>query len=153
MVLVAIGAVVVVASGVLAIVLLGRVPRGVPVTSPSPDPAVAAQCRELVAALPGRLGGARRRDTDPATGLTAAWGEAPVVLACGVGRPAALQPTSILTEVDGVAWLAEPLTAGVVFTTVGRAAYVELTVPATAGPAGDLLVELAPTIRATVPPA
>lgn len=77
---------------------------------PAPD-AGSPDCAALLAALPDRLpsGGtelARRPLAEPATPGTAAWGEgSPVVLRCGLPRPAGLTPTSGLLDVDGVRWL------------------------------------------------
>ena len=56
------------------------------------------------------------------------------MLRCGVGVPAALTPTAELVTVDGVDWLPEPLTAGYLFSTVGRVVVVEVAVPDTYAP-------------------
>ena len=42
------------------------------------------------------------------------------MLRCGVGTPAALQPTSELTTIDGVDWLQEDADSATRWTTVGR---------------------------------
>ena len=70
------------------------------------------------------------RATTPASPLTAAWGDPAAVLRCGVPRPAGLSPTSDVIEVEGVAWFLVESAKGYTFTTVGRTANVELTVPA-----------------------
>lgn len=89
--------------------------RQVAVEPPPQPPEI---CSDLVAGLPPAVDGAGQRPTTPASPATAAWGEPPIVLRCGVSRPAALSPTSVLLEVDGIGWLPEPLEAGTVFTAV-----------------------------------
>ena len=86
----------------------------------------------------------------PSSTLTAAWGSSLIVLRCGVGRPGALVPTSELTTVDNVDWLPERLAHGVRFTTVGRLANVEVTVPDTYAPEASALADLSPAIEQTV---
>ena len=96
------------------------------------------RCAALARGLPPRLDGQPRRAVNPSSPLTAAWGNPPIVLRCGVPLPAALTPTAELTVVNGVAWFPEPAGAATParFTEVGREAYVELTVPARYAPAG-----------------
>ncbi len=88
---------------------------------------------------------------DPSSPLTAAYGDPPVAIRCAVPRPAALTATSLLVTVDGIDWFAEELTGGWLMTTVGRAANVEITVPAAQGPAPSVAADLSPTITATLP--
>ena len=104
-------------------------------------------------ALPDRLDGAERRATAPESPLTAAWGDPAAVLRCGVPRPAGLTPTSEVLEVEGVEWFLVDGPAGYSFTTVGRRANVELTVPAKVprSEATAPLVDLAPAIVAEDP--
>ena len=118
----------------------------------SPDAAATAACTALAAELPQTLNGLASRPTDPSSDLVAAWGKDPVVLRCGVPEPAALQPTSELITVNGVDWLPEQLTKGYRFTTTGRVANVEVTVPQAYRPEVNLLVDLAAPVKATVPP-
>jgi hypothetical protein len=94
-----------------------------------------------------------RRDASPDSPLTAAYGDPPVAVRCGVPRPQALTPTSLLVTVDGIDWLPEELTDGWLLTTVGRVADVELTVPGSRGPAPSIAADLGPIIRATLPAA
>ena len=101
--------------------------------------------------LPGELDGQDRRETRPDSPLTAAWGDPPIVLRCGVPRPAAYNPTATLVEVDGVAWLPERTDEGYVFTTARRVADVEVRVPRAYAPEVDPLVDLAPVIRERLP--
>jgi Protein of unknown function (DUF3515) len=120
---------------------------------PTPPPAVARRCAALARGLPQRLDGQPRRAVKPSSPLTAAWGNPPIVLRCGVPLPAALTPTAELTVVNGVAWFPEPAGAATParFTEVGREAYVELTVPARYAPAGPILVVVSNAIAPAVP--
>lgn len=134
----------------VALLSLGGCSRQVAVTAPTPDGATAAACAAVMAALPGVLAGEDAREVTPDTGSTAAWGDPPIVLRCGVPVPAARAPTSLLTTVDGVDWFAEPLTAGVLLTTDGRAVNVEVAVPEDYEPA-TVIGELAPAVLASDP--
>jgi uncharacterized protein DUF3515 len=135
--------------GIVAAALLR--PRPVAVEPASPSGAAAAACRALHDALPSQVGGLAGRPTTPASATTAAWGDTPILLRCGVGRPAGLEPTSELTTVDGVDWFPQQLTHGYRFTTVGRTAFVEVTVPDADGPEVRALVDLAPAVTHAVP--
>ena len=125
--------------------------QAVSVDPPSPAATAEAACRSLLDALPDTVDGQPRRDVRPDGSLAAAWGDPAIVLRCGVERPAALTPTAQLVEVDGVSWFPEPLSAGYVFTSYGRQAFVEVTVPDVYAPEGDALVGLASAVSSTVP--
>jgi len=142
-------------------VLAGGVLAGCTLAGCTGDPAVrvavpdgpGAGCGRLHDALPDSLDGREARDTEPASDRTAAWGDLPVVLRCGVPRPAGLAADSELVEVDGVAWYLTPGAPPYVFTTVGRGTYVELTVPSSVPRAGATapLVDLAPAVLEAFP--
>jgi hypothetical protein len=124
----------------------------VDVTPPTDvDPATAAICADFGDGLPDALSGQERRDTDPASGFTAAWGEPAIIVRCGVERPAALEPSSQVTTVNGVDWFAEELTGGYLFTTYGRQAYVEVTVPDEYAPEIGPVTELSTAVADSVP--
>ncbi|WOP18309.1 DUF3515 domain-containing protein [Raineyella sp. LH-20] len=117
-----------------------------PVQLPDPpvDDATRAVCTALVSDAPATVLGSPRR---PTTGsLSVAWGDPPITLACGVPQPAELTPTSQCLEVDGVGWWSQDGVTGTVFTTVGRAAYVQVGVPNSYGNTGDALAELGPVV-------
>ncbi|WP_269457620.1 DUF3515 domain-containing protein [Auraticoccus monumenti] len=118
---------------------------------PTPDPASAAVCAELVPALPATLAGQPAREVTGPRELVAAWGTPPITVRCGVPQPAALEPTSQCFEVQGVGWFAEPVPEGYLFTTIGRTAFVEVGVPSRYAPEADVLVELAPAVSAHDP--
>ena len=108
-------------------------------------------CRRLADQLPQTVDAAERRAVSPDSPYVAAWGEPPIVLRCGVAKPAALQPTSELVTVNGVDWLPEPQEDGYRFTTTGRKAYVEVWVPDDYAPEVNPLVDLAAPVAAAVP--
>jgi hypothetical protein len=106
-----------------------------------PTPAAAsADCSRLLSGLPGEMTTerglvARRVLADPVPPGTVAWGgeggAAPVVMRCGLPRPAELAPGAPLLAVDGVEWVAveDATPAATTWVTTDRAVYVGLTVP------------------------
>ncbi|MCI0686866.1 MAG: DUF3515 domain-containing protein [Sporichthyaceae bacterium] len=125
-------------------------------TASVPPPALESEqatqaCNALAAALPAVLDGHQSRATEPDSPLTAAWDDPAIVLRCGVGTPAALQPTSQLYTINEVDWLAEETGDGWRFTTVGRIVNVELAVPGRYEPAVNPLVDLSEPIIAAIP--
>ncbi len=142
------------AGGVLAAavaVVTGCGPGAVEAPVPRPPAAIASRCDALRDRLPRKVHGRARRATTPKSPLVTAWGSPAIVVRCGMPRPAALKPTSELVVVNGVSWLGVPVDRPVTFTAVGRQAYVEVTVPPAYEPPGDVLIELAASIKAAVP--
>jgi uncharacterized protein DUF3515 len=130
----------------------------VPVAAPD---AGGAQCTALLAALPSTLpadGGSLppRTLADPAPPGTRAWAALPrpVVLRCGLTRPAELTPSSPLLDVNGVSWLrlddGVPDPAMLTWVAVDRPVYVVVTAPTEAG--SGPLQAVADAVRATLPP-
>jgi hypothetical protein len=70
-----------------------------------------------------------------------------------VAPPAAFGPTSTLITINGIDWFAQDLAAGMRFTTVGRVANVEVTVPDAYEPEADIPAELSLAISRSLPPA
>ncbi|MGH4013521.1 MAG: DUF3515 domain-containing protein [Pseudonocardiaceae bacterium] len=112
-------------------------------TVPAPE-ADSDECARLLAALPPRLEGAgdRRELAAPAPSGMAAWGAPPVVLHCGIGRPADLTATSRLLDVSGVRFLGPPGlsipytgtdTGSSSWVAVDRPVYLVVTLPPQAG--------------------
>ena len=88
--------------------------------APSAGPEVASACAALIAALPVEVDpGVERRPVSDGM-LTAAWGDPPVTLACGVPLPD--RPEERVT-VNDVVWSVRDIGAGFRWTTL------ELTVP------------------------
>ena len=113
----------------------------------------AAGCGRLHDALPESLDGWDRDGTRPSSTRTAAWGDPPVVLRCGVGRPEGLTATSQVVEVNGVEWFLTEPAPPYVFTTVGRGTYLQVRVPRSV-PQSDAtapLVDLAAAVRTALP--
>ena len=108
-------------------------------SEPSPTGDVADQCRAVMAALPASVDGLAR---SASTTFTAQWGGDTVALRCGVPKPAALEATSPCQVINNIGWLAEQHPDEWVFTTIGRAGYIEVRVAASHQPAGNVLVDL-----------
>ncbi|KUL39830.1 hypothetical protein ADL22_15445 [Streptomyces sp. NRRL F-4489] len=128
------------------------------VAVPSPTGEAARQCRALHRDLPRAVDGLGRGTAEPVSDFTAIWGDPAVELRCGVPKPEVLRhgsehynPNPDSAEVNGVQWLFEKQDDGYRFTTVLRKVYVEVTVPAKYAPEVNVLPDLAPSIRATIP--
>ncbi len=140
-----------------AAILLAGCTHSVDITAPTPTGAVGTQCAALVAAAPSTVADQDAREISPSSRYVAAWGDPAIVLRCGGAAPAALTPTSQCFVVSGVGWLvtqggvevdpARVPSATLTFTTVGRSAYVDVTVPGSYQPAADAVVDLAGTIK------
>ncbi|MDQ1621159.1 MAG: hypothetical protein QOE19_3728 [Actinomycetota bacterium] len=110
-------------------------------------------CTVLHGALPQRLDGRPSVTVSPRSPYTAAWGGPPLVLRCGVAKPAGLRATSEVIDIDGVEWFLVQTDDAYVFTTVGRVAYVEARVPSSVPreEATAPLVDLARPVIQSVP--
>ncbi|WP_127782690.1 DUF3515 domain-containing protein [Rhodococcus sp. X156] len=124
---------------------------------PAPE-ATSPECTSLLAALPQTLGDDERAQlVQPAPAGAAAWqgpeSADPVVLRCGIDRPAEFDTAAALVEVDGVQWLqisgAEVGLSSTTWVAVDRAVYVGLTLPNGTGPTP--VQEISSTVRATLP--
>jgi hypothetical protein len=126
----------------------------------SPD-ATSPDCNALLAALPTELSGSDGSlpprpiaQADQLPGVRA-WAAAPrpVVLRCGLPRPAELAPSSALLEINGVQWLqiddGLPQPVQVSYVAVDRPVYVALTTPVDAG--SGPLQAVSDVVRATLP--
>ncbi len=115
------------------------------VAAPSPEPDELAICSEVMAALPETVLDQPRGETT-APELTAVWGSPPISLRCGVDKPKQLGPGSECFEVNHVGWFAQTGRGGMVFTTIGRSAFVEVGVPTAYAPEANALVDLADAV-------
>jgi hypothetical protein len=120
------------------------------VPPPTPEGADALACATLKAQLPEPLDGLGKTATSPQSAFVTAWGDPAVVLRCGVPTPTTLEPTSQLITIDGVAWFPEQLERGYLFTTVGRAVNVEVSVPDAYSPEADKIVPISAAVAATI---
>ncbi len=121
---------------------------------PAPS-AGTADCARLLAALPAKLDGGdmgavqRRQLAAPAPEGAAGWGEPPVVLRCGLNRPAELTTTSRLLEVSGVQFLETASSGASTWVAVDRPVYVVVALPPTSG--SGPLQQIATVIAKTLP--
>jgi hypothetical protein len=113
----------------------GAALSAISVAPPPDDPAAASPCTTLLGALPINLNGLPSRPALSTSPYVVAWGQPPVVLRCGVARPKGLVPgaSDELFGIDGVFFWTDHPKGATVFTSVDRAAYVEIRVPTTYG--------------------
>jgi Protein of unknown function (DUF3515) len=138
-----IAAVVVAAGAIVAILVLAALRQAPPgqqpvaiASVPAPN-AESAECRKLIDTLPERLGDYRRAPAaQPAPAGAAAWtadGE-PVILRCGLDRPAEFVVGSGLQVVNAVQWFELGDQGRSTWFAVDRPVYVALTLPEGSGP-------------------
>jgi hypothetical protein len=133
------------------------VPSPVHASAPPHAAAQAAPCAKVLARLPVQLGRLDPRvvHTTPDSPYVVAWGDPPVILACGSARPKALHPGSA-EEVFNAGDLAGPyyLVArsgdANVYTIIDRAPYISITVPAKYQ-AADILPTLVGAVGQALP--
>jgi uncharacterized protein DUF3515 len=126
--------------GVLIVAALRQAPAGqqaVAIASVPAPKADSAECRALLDALPDSLGDYHRAPAaEPAPQGAAAWtadGE-PVILRCGLDRPAEFVVGSPLQVVNAVQWFELADQGRSTWFAVDRAVYVALTLPQGSGP-------------------
>jgi hypothetical protein len=115
------------------------------------------ECASLVEKVPVGLPSGkdmlpRRELATPAPPAAVAWGDArhdPVVLRCGLPRPAELSATSQLRVISDVQWLQLPGSGSSTWVIVDRPVYVALTVPDDAGTGP--LQDMSTTVRDLLP--
>lgn len=143
--------------GVLAVAATRRTPPAPVVIASVPAPqADGPECRALMATLPGQLGDYRRADTaQPTPAGSAAWrnGGEPVILRCGLDRPAEFVVGAPIQMVNQVQWfqLRDNESRRSTWLCVDRPAYVALTLPDGSGPSpiqtmSDVLERTMPAI-------
>ncbi|MEU8849956.1 DUF3515 domain-containing protein [Streptomyces sp. NPDC048564] len=127
---------------------------------PSPGAKARQLCRNLDKVLPAKVDGESREDPSPASALTAGWGDSAIILRCGVPQPPKMvdpkvaegrDPDAVAGGVEDVRWLMEKQDGGGYrFTTAGRLAYVEVTVPE-GRDSSSVLIDLAPAVKKAIP--
>lgn len=114
-------------------------------------------CNKVLEKLPVQLHGLAPRivHATPDTPYVVAWGDPPVVLACGAARPAALHPNSGVrvfstTGSTGPYFVVTSQGDDEVYTAIDRAVYVSISVPAQyhSGPVPPLARALAAALPA-----
>jgi Protein of unknown function (DUF3515) len=138
-----IAAVVVAAGAIVAILVVAALRQAPPgqqpvaiASVPAPN-ADSAECRTLIDTLPERLGDYRRAPAaQPAPPGAAAWtaGGEPVILRCGLDRPAEFVVGSGLQVVNAVQWFELRDQGRSTWFAVDRPVYVALTLPEGSGP-------------------
>jgi hypothetical protein len=123
----------------------GGVDRAVEVSPPGHTP----QCDAATRLWPHTVSGKQRRmvrDSGGPEPNARAWGDPAIIATCGWP---ALGPTDKeCLDVDGVYWVAEPLSDGVKFTTFGRDPAIEVLVPKAYQPEPLLLPAFGPAAKA-----
>lgn len=114
------------------------------IDAPELSEADAAACRDFVDTLPDRVGDQERVESEGAFG--AAYGDPPIVVTCGVGKPDHLMTNC--TSIDGVDWYFEESDEALIATTVGRQPAIEIVVPAEYDQTAPAQVDLGPAITA-----
>ena len=126
----------------------GPVAIGAPLTTGAVSAEVAAECAELVAALPDEVDpGVERREVTGGSERFAAWGDPAVVLECGVVRPDREEPPAI---VNGVAWTVRDVGAGFRWTTRDLVVNLAVDVPDAYPNGAELVNPLAAPITGTL---
>jgi Protein of unknown function (DUF3515) len=102
-----------------------------PVEVPPVTPEAEASCPAVMSALPLDLQGEPSRQVQSDSPFAYAWGEPPVVLVCGVDRPAGYTVGVSAIQINGVQWYVDTTDPDTtVWTTVDRPVYVQVTLPA-----------------------
>jgi hypothetical protein len=135
-VVVAAGAVI----GVLVVAALRQSPSGqqpVAIASVPAPKADSADCRALLGAVPNQLGDYRRAPAaEPTPPGAAAWTAAgePVIMRCGLDRPAEFVVGAPIQVVDAVQWFELADQSRSTWFAVDRPVYIALTLPQGSGP-------------------
>ena len=149
-------AVALVAGVLIAAAMVRNQPLGPLGLAPLPAPSAgSADCTRLLTALPEKLDGGemgaleRRQLAAPVPAGAAGWGEPPVVLRCGLDRPAELTATSRLLDISGVQFLEIANPGMSTWVAVDRPVYVVVALPPTSG--SGPLQQIATVISNTLP--
>lgn len=141
--LAAVGLTVAVVGAILAIAAARQVMPPIAVADVPAPQATGPACQALLAALPAQLGQYRRAPiAPPAPDAVAAWragrDSEPVIMRCGLQRPAEFVVGSPLQAVDRVQWFEVAAVSGgegrSTWYTADRPVYVALTLPSGSGP-------------------
>jgi hypothetical protein len=121
-----------------------------PVAVPPVTPEADASCPALMRTLPLELSGEESRRVRSDSPYAYAWGDPPVVLVCGVHRPAGYVVGVSAIQINGVQWYvdtSDPDTT--VWTTVDRPVYVQISLPSSVDSAP--VTALTPQIAQALP--
>jgi Protein of unknown function (DUF3515) len=140
---------------IVAAQLRDQPPAPVQLAEVSAPAADSADCRRLLANLPDNVDGIeqdtlrRRPLAVPAPTGATAWGEPPVVLRCGLDRPADLTATSRLLAISGVRFLELSSSGRSTWVAVDRPVYIAVDLSPAAG--SGSLQQIAAVIADTLP--
>ena len=143
-----IAAIVVATGAIIAVLVIAALrqnnpePQPVPIAGVPAPKADSAPCHALLAVLPDKIGGYRRAPAvQPVPAGAAAWraGGGPIVLRCGLERPAEFVVGSPIQVVDAVQWFRVGGDSAAdqdrsTWFAVDRPVYVALTLPQGSGP-------------------
>ena len=102
----------------------------------------------LVKALPGKVLDAERRKTEPESPLTAAYGDPPIEVTCGVAPPAGMaEAQSQCFEVNGVGWFAKEVDQRCHLHHHRPQLYLEVAVPAKYAPEANALTDVSDAVH------
>jgi hypothetical protein len=121
-----------------------------PVEVPPVTPEADASCPALMSTLPLELTGEESRRVRSDSPYAYAWGDPPIVLICGVDRPAGYVVGVSAIQINGVQWYvdtSDPDTT--VWTTVDRPVYVQISLPSSVDSAP--VTALTPQIAQALP--
>jgi Protein of unknown function (DUF3515) len=143
--------------GVLAIAIVrqsGPQQEPVPIATVPAPKAASRECGALMAALPDQLGDYRRAPAaDPAPSGAAAWraqsDAEPVILRCGLDRPAEFVVGAPIQVVEPVQWFELTDADRSTWFAVDRPVYIALTLPSGSGPTP--IQEISAAISQTMP--
>lgn len=149
---------------ILAVAASRRTPPAPVAIAAVPAPqSQSPECRSLVSTLPDRLGGyTRATAAEPVPDGAAAWRDSadsaqdPVIMRCGLSRPAEFVVGSPLQMVDDVQWfrIDDADTQRSTWVAVDRPVYVAVTLPIGSGPTpiqalSEVIARTMPAIPAT----
>lgn len=97
----------------------------VEVAAPPAVSSADAPCAKLLGALPRELAGQKTRAVTDAPHRVVAWGDPPIVLRCGVEKPA-VDPTAQVLGIDGVEWVYRTDGDTIVWTTISLPLHVDV---------------------------
>jgi hypothetical protein len=101
-----------------------------PVEVPPATPEADASCPALMSTLPLELAGEPSRRVQSDSPYAYAWGEPPIVLICGVDRPAGFVVGVSAFQINGVQFYVDTSDPdATVWTTVDRPVHVQITLP------------------------
>jgi hypothetical protein len=123
-----------------------------PVTLSSPPlaPDAVGPCRTVIANLPDAIQDHKRRPIKGDVESSAAYGDPPITLSCGVAV-SLLDPTTVVYPLGGVCWAAFGGSGNTIWRTVDRKVGLEVVVPGPADGSGQSVVPLGNAITTAVP--